>query len=276
MPRKINSSPPPEVMAWGKAAPVLVVAAIFDALRFMFEWFIFFGPAMAGLYCTIKGSDTVIGSLVGTPAVGTVCAAGAGIVGFFGAGVIEPFGMVMAMATGFAGWLAIGLYLVTKNARIFKENALWFGGSLLLSEIPFIGSLPAFTFTVWKMYRTQIRIEKVAFAKWKKETASAQLQERNQQTEQIMQEQATQQAQIQQEQLQQEALNQEWGSQMVQQEEQQAMNEEAATETGVQPPDAPMTTTTSPRLVAVPNYAGPNKNSNTKNKGIPEEVREAA
>ena len=180
MPQRKNNEPP-KVMTWPKAIPVIVVAGISDVLRFMFTWLVFFGPALAGMYCTIK---------TGSAAVGTACAAVGGVASFFGVGFIEPFGIVMAMATGLAGWLITGTWLLTANTRIFKENALWFGTSLLVSEVPFINSLPVLSGIVWKMYRTQIRVEKVAYAKWKKENADAQLKERQRQEAQRMQYQA--------------------------------------------------------------------------------------
>lgn len=175
-------------MSWGKAIPVLVLCIIFDALRFMFEMFWFFGPALVAVFCTIK-----VGEVVGTTIGGLACGATAGTVGFFGFGVLETFGVVMAMVTGLAGWLVIGLILVMFNGRIFKENALWFAGSLLISEVPIVGAVPAITIVVWKMYGTQIRIEKAEMARWKKEQAAARLQERNLQMAQLMQAQAAQQ-----------------------------------------------------------------------------------
>ena len=166
MPQKRNNTPPPEVMTWGKATPALVISGIFDALRLMFVGFIFFGPAMAGLYCDYKVSD-LMGTAFGLTTAG--CAAGAATLGFFGAQAFMAFGMVMAMAVGFAGWLAVGIWLMITNARIFKENALWFVGSLLFSEVPFIGAIPAITVSVWKMHSNQIKIEKEAYAKEKRE-----------------------------------------------------------------------------------------------------------
>ncbi|MBI4086683.1 hypothetical protein HY416_01725 [Candidatus Kaiserbacteria bacterium] len=195
-------------MTWSKATPALVISGIFDALRLMFVGFIFFGPALAGLYCDYKVSDW-IGPAFGLTTAG--CAAGAATLGFFGAPAFMAFGTVMAMATGFAGWLAVGLILLMFNSRIFKENALWFVGSLLFSEIPFIGAIPAITVSVWKMHSHQIKTEKEAYKKWQKENAAAQLAERNQRAAQS---QAAQQAQ-------QEVLDQEWENQMGQQEEQE-------------------------------------------------------
>ena len=172
MPRKTNNKPPPEVMTWGKATPALVISVIFDALRLMFVGFIFFGPAMAGLYCDYKAGEW-IGSAFGLTK--TACATGAVALGFFGAPALIAFGTVMAMAVGFAGWLTVGGWLLATNSRIFKENALWFVGSLLFSEAPFIGAIPAITGAVWKMHSNQIKIEKAAFAKWKKENTEAQV-----------------------------------------------------------------------------------------------------
>lgn len=139
---------------------------------------------MAGLYCDYLVSDW-IGSAFGLTK--TVCAAGAVAAGFFGAPALIAFGTVMAMATGFAGWLAVGGWLMATNSRIFKENALWFIGSLLFSEVPFIGAIPAITVSVWKMHSNQIKIEKAAYKKWEKENADAQAQEQQQQIAQLMQ-----------------------------------------------------------------------------------------
>lgn len=203
MPRKRNN-PPPEVTTMRQALPILAVCVVFDALRGMFEWFVFFGPALAALYCTIK-----LGGTLGTTASGFICTTAAGIAGVFGAEFTAPFGIVMAMAVGFAGWLAIGLYLVKNNPRIFKENALWFGGSLILSEIPFVGSLPAFTLIVWKMYRTQIRVETAQFKKWEEENAVTLRSEANRQNLERERGLALQQA----------ALDEEWSDRMASQEE---------------------------------------------------------
>ncbi len=183
--RPRNNKKPPEVMTWGKATPALVISVIFDALRLMFEMFWFFGPALAAVICTVKAG--------GSSVAGGVCTLVAGAAGFFGAGAIETFGVVMAMATGLAGWLTVGLVLMIFNGRIFKENAIWFAGSLLVSETPIIGSVPALTITVWRMHSNQIRIEKEAYKKWEKENADAQAQERNRQNAQLMQARAAQQ-----------------------------------------------------------------------------------
>lgn len=188
------SQEPPEVMTWPKAAPVLIVAVIFDAVRFMFTWLIFFGPAFVGLIC---------GVATGSATVGAVCTVGAGAASLMGAAAVEAFGIMMAMATGFAGWLVVLIILFISNGRIFKENALWFGASLLMSEVPFLNSLPALTFTMWKMHRTQIRVEKAALKKFNEEHAAEQQREQNQQAAQMMQLQAAQQAEF----MEQEAAN---------------------------------------------------------------------
>lgn len=143
---------PPPVMTWRKAAPVLAIAAVFDALRFLFEWFVFFGPALAGVGCTYLTGGTV--------ATGILCGAAATGGGVAAAPALEAFGIVMAMATGLLGWLSIALILLKGNARIFRENFIWFAGSLLGSEVPILGSVPFMTLILWKMYRTQIRKER--------------------------------------------------------------------------------------------------------------------
>lgn len=182
-------------MTWAKASPVLVVCVIFDALRIFFEQFWFFGPALAAVACTGVVSS-VVGELGGLTAA--ACTAGAGVLGYFGAAPIEAFGVIMAMAVGLMGWLAIGLMLIVSNARIFEENAghaLWFAGSLLISEVPIVGTIPALTIIVWRMYRTQIKKETAALQKYEGEQAAAlaeEQRERQRQAAELMQAHAAQ------------------------------------------------------------------------------------
>lgn len=174
MPQKRNR-PPPEVMTWGKAMPVLVVCVIFDALRLMFEMFWFFGPALAAVICTVKAGGSAI--------AGGICTLAAGTVGFFGAGAIEVFGVVMAMAVGLFGWLIVLLMNILNNANIFKENfamLLRYGVALLISETPIVGSLPALTVVNTIMFRVQIQKGKEALKKYEEENVT-QLKERSRQ-----------------------------------------------------------------------------------------------
>lgn len=185
-------------MTWTKALPILAISLIFDAVRLLFEMFWFFGPALAALYCTIQGSGTAVGAFAGVTAVATICGGVAGVAGFFGAGAIEAFGVIMAIAVGLLGWMTVGLILIMTNARIFKENAghsLWFIGSLLISEVPIIGALPALTGTTLKMYHAQIKKDKKALVAYEKRHADEQLQERRQQAAELMQSRDAEQAQ---------------------------------------------------------------------------------
>ena len=168
MPRSSQSKPEPPRMTWGKAAPILVVAGITDALKFMSEWLVFFGPAVAGLYCTVKAG--------GSATAGAVCTAAAGAVGFFGAEITEPLGIIMAMVIAFAGWLIVGFWILVKNLRLLKANAtgnLWLVGSLALGLIPFLDTFPFLTGTLAKLYHTQIKTEEAEHKKWEQETAAA-------------------------------------------------------------------------------------------------------
>lgn len=176
MPRRKNSSTPPKAMTWRKALPVLAVCLVFDALRFMFEQFWFFGPAIVGLLTSLSLGGGVIGKVTGT-----VVAIG---VGALGMGEIVVFGVIMAMAVGFFGWLIVGLLLLKKNARIFKANALnglKFLLSLGASEVPFVGSLPMLTIIIGRMYSAQIKKEQAALKQWEKEQAAISQAERQKQ-----------------------------------------------------------------------------------------------
>lgn len=189
--RRNNIKPPPPVMTWPKALPVLTIAFIFYALRLVCEQFWFFGPALATLYCTTAISDK-IGALGGAVAAG--CTAVAGAAGYFGTPVFIALGTIMAMAVGLFGWMTIGLILIMTNNRIFKENAnhaLWFVLGLAISEVPIVGAIPGVLGITIKMYHTQIKKDKENMKKYEKEQATEQLQERRHQAlEQIQFQQA--------------------------------------------------------------------------------------
>lgn len=198
MPQKRVSTEPPKVMTWGKASPIIIVAIVFDLVRAFFTFFWFLGPALAAAYCTMTASGALSSwtfGLLGTKTAAAICAAVAIGAGGAAVEVTAPFGAVMAMAIGFAGWLTIGGYLAITNARVFKENALWFVASLAISEVPFLDAIPALTLTLWRMYNRQIKLEKAAMKKYQEEKAAEQQQERARQAAKIAQIQAAQQTQ---------------------------------------------------------------------------------
>ena len=174
------------------ALPILVAAGIFDLARLFFTMFWFFGPALAAIYCTYTASGWV-GSLWGLTAA--VCVGVAVKAGALVSAVTIPFSVVMADAMALFGFLVLALWILLRNARLLKivaSGMLYLGASFGVGAIPLVGGLiPAFTLTLWKLYRRQIKLEKAAYAKWEKENAAAQQQERNQRMTQ-----ATQQAQF--------------------------------------------------------------------------------
>lgn len=187
MPQKRNNTPPPEVMTWGDAKVVFAIAIVFDLLRAFFNMFWFFGPALFAVYCT-QVAEKWVSSLAGL--TGATCGLGAAVAGAAISSITIPFGVVMAMAFGLLGFLALFVVILTSNPRLFKSNVTagaWFGASFLGSELPLIDALPMFTVTLWRLYKTQIRVEEEAYKAWEKEQTDAQRQEREQQTAQLMQ-----------------------------------------------------------------------------------------
>lgn len=173
-----RNTPPPPVMTWGKATPVLVLSLIFDALRVFFEWFWILGPALASVACTQTVSSWV-GSLGGLTAV--LCTGAATFAGVALAEMTIPFGILMSMFVGFIGWLVIGMWILSTNARIFKQdfkNIIWIIASLGVSEAPLVGSIPAFTITIWRLYHKQIKKDKEALKTYEKQQVKLREQER--------------------------------------------------------------------------------------------------
>lgn len=174
MPQTPPSEPP--VMTWSDALPKLVVSGVSDALKFMFQQFWFFGPALLG-----TGTAAFIGQYLGSAAGGVTGSLVGIAAGYFALPVFAVFGSIMAMAVGLIGWLALGLWVAMTNARIFKANAsggLWFAGSLAGGIVPFVGTIPFMTATLVKLYATQIRVEKQAHEKWRKEQGAARSRQR--------------------------------------------------------------------------------------------------
>jgi len=177
-------------MTWAKAAPALVVAGIFDALRYFFLSFWFFGPALASIFCTIGINSflgTTLASVVGkTVALGCGTAAGAAV--YFGAPIIASFGTTMAISVGFMGWLIAVVIILGTDTRTFGENpfaVLWIlegiGASVFIMS--------------WNVYKTQIKKERAALKKYKEEQAELQIQEQNQRMAEFVQASSNQLAQ---------------------------------------------------------------------------------
>lgn len=167
-------SAPPPVMTWGKATPVLAVALVFYVLRLFFEWLVITGPILAAVYCTLEVSNTWISSIFGTETIAAGCTAASAFLGVAGAGVMTAVGIVMAMLVGIFGWLCVGTIILVSNPRLLKANQTWFLGVLagfVITETPFVGSLPGMLGVVWHMYRVQIRKEKEEYRAWEEQHA---------------------------------------------------------------------------------------------------------
>ena len=179
-------------MMWGKAMPVIVIAVVFDLMRIFFQQFWFFGPAVAAVGCTAGVNSIVETTIAETAgkAVAIGCGAVAGAAGFYGVGVFETFGVIMAMAVGLAGFLTLGIWIAASDSRLFKVNKsgwLWLTGGLGVAEIPFIGTFPAFSVVLWILYRRQIKIEKAGLKRWQQEQAQLASQDRENQIAELMQ-----------------------------------------------------------------------------------------
>jgi len=184
-------------MTKGKAGPVIVVAAIFDLFQIFFVFFWFLGPALASLYCTAKVSSWV-GSLWGL--VPAACTGVAAVGGSAATAVTVPIGVVMAFAVGLFGWATIILWIALTNSRVFKEDKgaivrIIIG--LIIDEAPLIGALPALSYTTWRLYHTQIKMDKAKLKRYQAEQKADEERERQEQALQYMQYRALKEAQMQ-------------------------------------------------------------------------------
>lgn len=163
-----DDNTPPPAMTWGRAAPMLALCLVFDLLGLIFQFFWFFGPILLGVAAGAGWESTWVGGVVGGgTTVGVVTTA---VTGFFDGIALGVFGVIMAIAVAFLGLLTVWLLLMIFNHRIFKANEkaiLWMLFGLGVDMVPFIGALPGITGSVTKLYHTQIKQEKAAFAVWK-------------------------------------------------------------------------------------------------------------
>jgi hypothetical protein len=111
--------------------------------------------------------------------------AGAGVAaGAAAIAATAPIGVILAEAVGLIGFLTLGLLLIMTNARIVKSvaSAPWyFAGAFAFGEVPFLGALPVFSITLWRLYRSQIHAETAALKAWEKAHAAELKAERDQQ-----------------------------------------------------------------------------------------------
>ncbi len=170
--RRSALKPEPPVITQSNRGFVLAFAATFDTLRLFFYFFVFFGPALAAVYCASKVGDIwLVGGLATE-----VCIAAAAAAGVAGAGVTVPLGILMAEAVALVGFLTLGLIIIMTNRRLFKTAATapaWFVGAFAFGAVPFLGALPVFTVVIWRLYGAQMKAEKAAHQKWEEENAQA-------------------------------------------------------------------------------------------------------
>lgn len=151
---------PPKTMTWTKALPALLIAGVFDALRYFFALFWITGPALIGGVVAQKASG-VLGAKLALVLGGAAGAAA----GYYGAPVFVTLGAVMSIVVVILGLLTLLVFLLISNPRIFKRDMFY---------LPWIlfGIVASLLFTTWKLHRTQIRKERATLAAWRSRHAA--------------------------------------------------------------------------------------------------------
>lgn len=191
MARSRPSTTPPPVMTWGRAAPLIGLAAAFDLVRIFFLGIVFFGPAMLAAACTYETSgavSTISFGLLGTKTAALGCVGGV-LAGVAAANLVTAggvtaalgfFGYIMGTSIAFMGWCTLGIIIALTNRRLIVANAKALIPTLIgfgVTQLPFINFLPALTGTTARLYHTQIKTERAAYAAWETATAAARAKE---------------------------------------------------------------------------------------------------
>jgi len=167
-----------------KSMPVIAVAIVVDLLRGFFTFFAFLGPVIVATYCSSQVTGMLESWTFGLLSVGTAklaCGTAAAAAGIAAFPVTATFGIIMADAVGFMGWLFIAFILFFSNRRIFKEGGLMLGASLAVGFVPFLNAVPLLSFTLWRVYTVQIRLEEAAYKAWEATMAKARQEEQKRQ-----------------------------------------------------------------------------------------------
>lgn len=195
MARANNPGPKPhERMPTWKFVAALVVAGLFDALKFCCIFIIFLGPVIAGAVAAGE-YGSIVGWLVG---LGVAAASLIPAV----AGFEEFFGSLAAMLISLVGWLAFTFWFILSGVKLNKaggKNLIALVAGWFVSEIPLIDLIPSFTPSIWYICNNERKEYKKMYAKWKAESDAYQRQQLQERQAYIAQVQANQAARVQQE-----------------------------------------------------------------------------
>lgn len=161
--------PPKQKMPGWRAAFSYAFAVVFDALKFIFDIFIFAAPVLAGIAAKIYAETSNLPGFVGN-ALAFAAGSSVAVAELFVGTAVLAFGVLMAMAVSFFGWLFLSLWFVTASINPFSRRRV-FATMLGLgaSIVPFLNILPTFTPTVWYIVRSVRREDREARKKWEKE-----------------------------------------------------------------------------------------------------------
>ncbi len=184
-------------MSGWKRVVSYAIAATFDFLKLIFTFLLFSGPFIAAeaakMYAESKGVPSWLTGVVWYfTAGGTVAIE---VLQPEIAGVIEAFGILMAMVIGFAGGLFMAIWFwIFCKIQPWKKNSsiLWMGLGWIASMVPFVNLLPTLSISAWRIVADQLKADREELKNWKAANAQ-QLEEQNQVRQaQIMQGQAVQ------------------------------------------------------------------------------------
>lgn len=112
----------------------------------------------------------------------------------------------MAIATALFGYLLVILLILITNFRILKTirtAVIQITAGFGAGAIPLVGALPFFIPIIFRLYRSQIKLEKAAYRKWEEGVRAIQVREQNERALYAARLQVAQQAQF----MEQEAAN---------------------------------------------------------------------
>ena len=165
--RTKEPGPEPEAsMSKIKHIFLLALAVVFDALKLMCVFLVFFAPALIGAVVVAKygsiagwiaGSATVVSYLFPTiPAA------------------IAMLGVILGFAVALMGWGFFITFLLMTSPIAYVEASrkrfLTLAASAIVSLVPFVGAfIPTFTFYIWRITGSMRAHDKEKHAKWKKD-----------------------------------------------------------------------------------------------------------
>ncbi len=176
MPREEALPPEPKPkMPARKAVFAILLAVLFDALKFVCNFLIFFAPLIAGFLAGVYASSSGLPSWA-SGAIGVIAGGSTAVLeAAGGAAVVGVVGAIMSVIIGFMGWLFFIVWFLITNVPMLTSprrflKIVW---GFVTSSVPILNALPSFTIFIGRIILDVRKEDRAARKTWDEELQEA-------------------------------------------------------------------------------------------------------